>query len=293
MKLALAVMALCSATALGQASPKSKPTTTPRHNEAKCISDAANSIPSKVLNQYNNSGTDDLTRVYSDGKVDVYTDQKVIDWFIHAASYAGDFSGPLYFAFHDETMRQSLIKKIRDNRPTYFNRNMTCPDFDPRHTQDCDSGGPTRNLDFLKYIAADITFSMSGPGNVVIPPGKTMPSRLFIVGPVLYLSSPRCAGLDVFNTKTLKSIPPSEDYIEALDVANMNYSIIGQTYGGANHDEFMSLFVDNSTRIATTVLPGDYQVGETDTSLLSRAVKGAASKIVDGRRRRTDGTQTP
>jgi hypothetical protein len=293
MKFGLAVLAVCSAAALGQVSPRNKPTPAPKHNEAKCISDMVSTIPSKVLNQYNNSGTDELISVYSNGKVDVYTDQKVIDWFVHAASYSGNFSGPLYFAFRDETMRESIIEKIRNNRPTYFNRNMTCPDFDPRRTQDCDSGGPVRNLDFLKYIAADITFSTSGPGNVLLPPGATMPARLFIVGPVLYLSSPRCAGLDAFNEKTLKSIPPSEDYIEALDVANMNYSIIGQTYGGSNHDEFMALFADSSTRIATTVLPGDYQVGETDTSLLSHAVSGTVTKIIEGRRQRNQGRQSP
>ena len=47
----------------------------------------------------------------------------------------------------------------------------------------------------------------------------------------------------------------------------------------------MALFVDSSTKIAKTVLPGDYRVGEADDSLLSRSVKGVALKITEGRRK--------
>jgi len=259
----------------------------------------ASTIPARVINQYSNSGPDNLTNVYSDGKVDVYADQKVIDAYIkYPAPYSGEFSGPLYFAFRDEATRQSIIRKIRNNRPTYFNRSMTCPDFDPspggsiRNSQDCDSGGPSRNLDFLKYIAADITFSTRGPGNVLLPPGATVPSRLFIIGPALYLSSPRCADLGAFDKTVAKSIPPDEEYIDALGQATPNSTLIGETYGGSNRDELMSLFVDSSTKIATTVLPGDYQVGETDKSLLSRSVSGAAAKIIEGRRQRNQGHQS-
>jgi hypothetical protein len=251
-------------------------------------------IPARVINKYSNSGPDGLINVYSDGKVDVYADQRVIDAYIqYPAPYSGEFSGPLYFAFRDEAMRQTIINKIRNNRPTYFNRNMTCPDFYPRRNQDCDNSGPSRNLDFLKYIAADITFSTRGPGNVLLPPGATIPSRLFIIGSALYLSSPRCAGLGAFDKTVAKSIPPEEEYIDALGQAAPNSTLIGETYGGSNRDELMSLLVDSSTKIATTVLPGYYQVGETDTSLLSRAVSGAAAKIIEGRRQRNQGHQSP
>jgi hypothetical protein len=252
----------------------------------------ASAIPSRVLNQYNNSGTDNLVSLYSDAKVDVYTDQKVIDWFIQSpAPYAGEFSGPLYFAFRDEPTRQSIIKKIRNNRPESFQPNMSCTVLDPvygtpiKRNQDCANGGPSRNLDFLKYIAVDITFTTHGPGNVLLPPGASIPSRLFIIGPVLYLSSPRCVGPDSFNKVASRSVPQTEDYIDALGEANINSTLIGETYGGSNHDEFMALFVDDSTKIATTVLPGDYQVGESDGSILSRSVKGAAIKITEGRRK--------
>ena len=294
MKIGLAVLALCSATALVQALPKHKPTLAHTPSEAKCITDMGSTIPTKVLNQYSNSGPDSLTNVYSDGKVDVYVDQRIVDAYVQTSSpYSGEFSGPLYFAFRDEEMRQSIIKKIRNNRPAYFNRNMTCPDFDPRRNQDCDNGGPSRNLDFLKYITADITFSTRGPGNVLLPPGAKMPSRLFIVGSVLYLSSPRCAGLGAFDMAVAKSIPPEVEYIDALGQATPNSTLIGETYGGSNRDELMSLFVDSSTKIATTVLPGDYQVGEADTSLLSRAISSAAAKITEGRRQRNQGHQSP
>lgn len=252
----------------------------------------ASTIPARAINVYINSGPDNLAEVYSDGKVDVYTDQRVIDAYIqYPGPYSGEFSGTLYFMFRDEATRQSVIKRIRNSRPTYFNRNMTCPDFDPsagssiRHSQDCDNGGPSRNLDFLKYIAADVTFSTRGPGNVLLPPGATMPSRLFIIGTVLYLSSPRCASLGAFDKAVAKSIPPDEEYIDALGQGSPNSTLIGETYGGSNRDEFMALFVDSSTKISTTVLPGDYQVGEADESLLSRAVKGAALKITEGRRK--------
>jgi hypothetical protein len=286
MKVGSAVLALFFATALGQAPSKHTPTPASERNEAKCIAGMAKTIPAKVINEYSNSGPDSLTNVYSDGKMDVYADQRVIDAYIqNPAPYSGEFSGPLYFVFRDEATRQTIIKKIRNNRPTYFNRNMTCPDFDPRRNQDCDNGGPSRNLDFLKYIAADITFSTHGPGNVLLPPGAAMPSRLLIIGPALYLSSPRCAGLGAFDKTVAKSIPPGEEYIDALGSAVPNSTLIGETYGGSNRDEFMALFVDGSTKIATTVLPGDYQVGEADESLLSRSIKGAALKITEGRRK--------
>jgi hypothetical protein len=291
-KVGVVVLALCSATGLGQAPPKHRPTPAPEPKEAKCIAEMASTIPTRVINEYSNSAPDNMTSVYSDGKVDVYTDQRVIDAYIqYPAPYSGEFSGPLYFVFRDEAMRQSIIKRIRNSRPTYFNRNMTCPDFDSsaggsiRHNQDCDNGGPSRNLDFLKYIAADITFSTRGPGNVLLPPGATMPSRLFIIGTALYLSSPRCADLSVFDKTVAKSIPPDEEYIDALGQAAPNSTLIGETYGGSNRNEFMALFMDSSTKIATTVLPGDYQVGEADESLLSRSVKGAGLKITDGRRK--------
>ncbi len=300
MKSELALLAFCSALALGQTPQKTKPTAAPKTPDvAKCITDMASTIPTRVLNQYNNSGTDSLTNVYSDSKVDVYTDQRVIDWFIqNPAPYSGEFSGPLYFAFRDETVRQSIIKKIHDNRPASFQPNMTCTALDPvygspiKRNQDCANGGPSRNLDFLKYIAADITFTTHGPGNVLLPPGATVPSRLFIIGSALYLSSPRCSGLSAFDKAVAKSIPPDEEYIDALGQATPNSTLIGETYGGSNRDELMSLFVDSSTKIATTALPGDYQVGETDTSLLSRSISGAAAKIIEGRRQRDQGHQT-
>jgi hypothetical protein len=244
----------------------------------------ASTIPVRVINKYGNAGSDSLTKVYSDGKVDVYADQRVIDAYIQSpVPYSGEFSGPLYFVFRDEATRQNIIKKIRNSRPTYFNRNMTCPDFDPRRSQDCNSGGPLRNLDFLKYIAADITFTTHGPGNVLLPTGAAMPSRLLIIGSALYLSSPRCASLGAFDRTVARSIPPDEEYIDGLGQGSPNSTLIGETYGGSNSDEFMALFVDGSTKIATTVLPGDYQVGETDESLLSRSIKGVALKITEGR----------
>jgi hypothetical protein len=252
----------------------------------------AGTIPSKVLNKYNNSGTDNLIGVYSDGKVDVYTDQRVIDWFIqYPAPYSGEFSGPLYFAFRDKATRQSIIRKIRNNRPANFQPNMTCTVLDPangtpiKRNQDCANGGPSRNLDFLKYIAADVTFTTHGPGNVLLPPGTSMPMRLFIIGSVLYLSSPRCVGPDAFNKAASGSVPQNEDYIDALGEAGMNSTLIGETYGGSDHDEFIALFADGSSKIATTILPGDYQVGESDGSLLSLSVKGAALRITEGRRK--------
>jgi hypothetical protein len=82
------------------------------------------------------------------------------------------------------------------------------------------------------------------------------------------------------------------EYINALAQPSPNSTLIGETYGGGNRDEFMALFVDSSTRIASTVLPGDYQVGYTDNSLLSRSMKGAALKITEGRQIRSEGTQT-
>lgn len=292
MKIGLAVLAFCSAAAVGQASQDHKPTPAPQRDATKCIADLASTIPVRVLNQYNNSGSDTLTNVYSDGKVDVYTDQKVIDAYIkYSAPYSGEFSGPLYFAFRDETIRQSIIKRIRDNRPANFQPNMTCTVLDPvygtpiKRNQDCANGGPSRNLDFLKYIAVDVTFTTHGPGNVLLPPGATMPWRLFIIGSALYLSSPRCAGLGAFDKTVAKSIASDEEYIDALGQGAPNSTLIGETYGGSNRDEFMALFVDSSTKITTTVLPGDYQVGETDESLLSRSVKGAALKITEGRRK--------
>src|SRR5208337_3410064 len=138
----------CSATGLGQVSRKHEPLPASKPNNAKCIADMASGIPSRVLNHYNNSGTDNLVGLYSDAKVDVYTDQKVIDWFIQSpAPYAGEFSGPLYVAFRDEATRQSIIKKIRNNRPESFQPNMTCTVLDPEYgnptkrNQDCANGG--------------------------------------------------------------------------------------------------------------------------------------------------------
>jgi hypothetical protein len=34
-------------------------------------------------------------------------------------------------------------------------------------------------------------------------------------------------------------------------------TLIGETYGGSNRDEFMALFFDSSTKIATIILPAD------------------------------------
>jgi hypothetical protein len=82
-----------------------------------------------------------------------------------------------------------------------------------------------------------------------------------------------------------KSIPPGGEYINALD--QFNSSLIG--YGGGN--ELMSLFEDSSTKIFTTVLPGYYEVGESDTSLISRSVSGAAAKIMEARRQRNKTNQ--
>jgi len=242
---------------------------------------------------------DDLTVVYSDGKVDVYADQKVLDWYIqYPAPYSGEFSGPLYFTFRDEATRQSIIKRIRDNRPKSSQADMSCTVPDPVHggpihrSPDCSNEGPYRNLDFLKYIAVNVTFTTTGPGNILLPPGTTIPPRLFIIGPRLYLSSPRCAGLDTYHDAVDKSIPPGGEYINALD--QLNSSLIEGSYiGSGGHDEFMLLFVDSSSKIATTVLPGYYEVGEADTSLISRSVSGAAAKIVEGRRQRNRGNQTP
>ncbi len=297
MKFGLAILALCFGTALGQAPKDKKTTLTPVPNGAKCVAEMANAVPSKVLNRYTNSGMDDLTGVYSDGKVDVYTDQKVLDWYIqYPAPYSGEFSGPLYIAFRDEATRQSIIKKIRSSRPVSFLPDMSCTDLDTAHgnltmhrNQDCSNGGPSRNLDFLKYIAAEVTFTTSGPGNVLLPAGATMPPRLFIIGWTFYLSSPRCAGPDTYHNTVDKSVPPGAEYIDALD--QMNSSLIGGSYGGSNRDEFMSLFEESSTKIATTVLPGYYGVGEADTSLISRSVSGAAAKIIEGRRQKNQSNQ--
>ncbi len=285
---------LCLAAAVGQIPQKHKSNPTPKKpNATACIAEMARAIPARVINQYSNSGPDSLINVYSDDKVDVYTDQRVIDAYIGApVAYSGEFSGLLYFTFHDETMRQTIIKKISSSRPAYFNRNMACPDFDSQHPLSCNNGGPLQNPDFLKYVAADITFSIHGPGNVLLPPGATIPSRLFIIGSVLYLSSPRCAGLGAFDKAVAKSIPSDVEYINALAQPSPNSTLIGETYGGGNRDEFMALFVDSSTRIASTVLPGDYQVGDTDNSLLSRSMKGAALKITEGRQIRSERTQT-
>lgn len=287
MKIGLLVLALCSAIALGQASQKGKSLLPPKPDMAKCVANTSTTIPTKVLNQYSmngpnsspGSGPDNLINVYSDGNVDVYTDQTVINWYIHyPAPFTGEFSGPFYFVFRDEVQRQTIIKRIRNIRPEYFNRKLACPDFDPRQVQDCGSGGPPRNPDFLKYIALDITYSTHGPGNVLLPPGATMPSRLFMIGDALYLSSPRCAGLSEFDKRVARQIAPDEEYIDALSGEIPNSTLIGE-------GEFMALFGDSMPKISRTVLSGDYQVDEADDSLLSRSLKGVALKITEGRRK--------
>jgi hypothetical protein len=134
----------------------------------------------------------------------------------------------------------------------------------------------------LKYIAADITFSKRGPGNIVLPPGATMPSQLLVVGWALYLASPRCTGIGAFDNTIAKSIPSEDEYIYGLD--ERNPSLIRGTYGGSNREEFMSLFVDDPTKLETAV-PGYYRIDEAAAPLLFRSIMGAVSKITEGRQR--------
>jgi hypothetical protein len=288
MKVRLLVLASCFATTFGQAPQRNRPTPNPEQNEAMCIAIQANKVPTNVIDQYNNAGPDSLIKVYSDQRIDVYADQKVIDAYIsNPGPYSGEFAGPLYFALRDEDTRQTAIRKIRDNRPADFQPNMTCTVLDPTHgtvmrrNQDCANGGPSRNLSFLKYVAADITFTKHGPGNVLLPPGATMPAQLLIVGSVLYLASPRCAGLGAFDKMIARTIPAEDDYIN--DLEQMNSSLIGGTYGGSNRDEFMQVFVDDPSRIEKTVLPGYYQFNEADGPFLFRSIMGAVAKITEGR----------
>jgi hypothetical protein len=290
MRVLLVLMVSSFFTTLGQTPQGRKPTLDPPANAAKCIATQTSKAPTKAINQYSTAGPDSLVKVYSNGAIDVYADQKVIDSYInYPGSYSGEFAGPLYFAFRDEDARQTTIKKIRDNRPADFQPNMTCTVLDPvsgssiRRNQDCANGGPSRNLSFLKYVAADVTFSKHGPGNILLPPGATMPAQLLIVRSVLYLASPRCAGLDAFDKTVARSIPPEDEYIDGLE--QMNSSLIAETYGGSNRDEFMRVFVDAPGHVDRTALPGYYQFNETDAPFLFRSIMGAVAKITEGRQR--------
>lgn len=290
MKVLLVLLVSSFVTTLGQTPQGRKPTPDPPANAAKCIANLAAKVPAKVINQYSSAGPDSLVRVYSNGAIDVYADQAIINAYITSPGpYYGEFAGPLYFALRDEDTRQTVIKRIRDNRPIDFQPNMTCTVFDPvsgsplRRNQDCANGGPSRNLSFLKYVAADVTFTKHGPGNILLPPGATIPSQLLVVRWALYLASPRCSGLDAFDKTTAKSIPNEDEYIDGLD--QMNSSLIGSTYGGSNRDEFMLLFMDDPTKIDKTVLPGYYQINEADAPFLFRSIMGAVVKINEGRQR--------
>jgi hypothetical protein len=247
-------------------------------------------MPTKEINQYSNAGPDSLEKVYSDGRIDVYADQTVIDAYInYSGPYSGEFAGPLYFAFRDEGSRQTAIQRIRDNRPTDFQPSTTCTVLDPasggqiRRDQDCASGSPSKNLGYLEYVAADVTFTKHGPGNILLPPGATMPSQLLVLRWALYLASPHCSVLDAFDKSIARSIPSEDEYIDGLD--QMNSTLIGGTYGGSNRDEFMSVFVDDPAAIKRTVLPGYYRIDEGDASFLFRSIMGAVAKINEGRQR--------
>jgi len=288
MKVRLLVLVSCFATTFGQTPQGNRQRPNPEQSEANCIATQASKVPTNVVDQYNNAGPDRLVKVYSDQRIDVYADQKVIDAYIsYPGPYSGEFAGPLYFAWRDEAARQTAINKIRDNRPTDFQPNMTCTVLDPTHgkpvrrNQDCANGGPSRNLSFLKYVSVDITFTKHGSGNVLLPPGATMLAQLLIVRSVLYLASPRCAGLGAFDKMIARTIPTEDDYIN--DLEQMNSSLIGETYGGSNCDEFMQVFVDDPSRIEKTVLPGYYQFNEADAPFLFRSIMGAVAKITEGR----------
>jgi hypothetical protein len=110
-----------------------------------------------------------------------------------------------------------------------------------------------------------------------------MPAQLLIVRSVLYLASPRCAGLDAFDKTVARSIPTEDEYIDGLE--QMNSSLIAVTYGGSNRDEFMRVFVDAPGQVDRTVLPGYYQFNETDAPFLFRSIMGAVAKITEGRQR--------
>jgi len=110
-----------------------------------------------------------------------------------------------------------------------------------------------------------------------------MPAQLLIVRSVLYLASPRCAGPNAYDETIARSIPIEDEYINGLE--QMNSSVIAETYGGSNRDEFMRVFVDDPSRIGKTVLSGYYQFDETDAPFLFRSIRGAVATIIEERQR--------
>jgi hypothetical protein len=282
--LAFCLMLFIASTAFGQTSQRRRQTSDSKGIEANCISTMIDKVPGKVLNHYNNNGPDDLIQVFSNGKIDVYTDQTLINAYTsYPGPYSGEFAGPLYFAFRDETTRQAAITIIRDHRPANFLSAMTSSASGGRTLQDCAIIGAAGNLSYLQYIAADVVFTKHGPGNVLLPPGADMPLQLLIVSSALYLASPRCVCLGAFDKAIARSIPGEEEYIDALDQTNS--SLIVGTYGGSNRDEFMSIFVDDPRKIDRTVLPGYYQINEANATFLFRSIMGAVAKINEGRQR--------
>ncbi len=282
--LVVCLMLFIASTAFGQTPQRRRQTSNSKAIEANCFSTMIDKVPAKVINQYSNTEPDDLIQVFSNGKIDVYADQTSINACAsYPGPYSGEFAGPLYFAFRDETTRQAAITTIRDHRPADFLSAMTSSASGGRTLQDCAIIGAAGNLSYLQYIAVDVVFTKHGPGNVLLPPGADMPLQLLIVSSALYLASPRCVCLGAFDKAIARSIPAEEEYIDALN--QMNSTLIFGTYGGSNRDEFMSIFVDDPSKIYKTALPGYYQIDEATAPFLFRSIMGAVAKINEGRQR--------
>jgi len=83
-----------------------------------------------------------LIPVYSNGKIDVYVDQRSLDRAIAFRLSNGNFAAHLYFVFLDESTRQQAIANICEN----FRTSTSCPD---------------KLKQELKYVLMNVGYSVS------------------------------------------------------------------------------------------------------------------------------------
>lgn len=200
-----------------------------------------------------------LVPVYSDGKIDVYVDQRSLDEAIRFRVGNGNFSAHLYFVYRDESTRQEAIGSIctESSRPR-----KTCVD----------------KLKDLKYVLMDVGYYKTGLVGVVTPDGKPVPGPVLSVKESVYLSPTGCDAADSVLSGYRGYPGPENETIWA------SHTGIGtETYAFMNESNSprWSLLLGDLTPLKTKIGFAAIQINREPTPLLSQVLFNVSQKIAE------------
>jgi hypothetical protein len=252
-----------------------KPSASPL-NEQRCQQEIHADRP--LISFYSGSPqVQDLVEIFSDGKLDVYTDDYLMKELV-GSSVSGDFfSMHLYFVFRNEDTRQQAIQLIRQHPPLEFSNG--CGDI-------FKSKSVVGKLDWMKYVVMDVTYARNG--YTVRPTGydpKVCPGPCALIGSSTYIAPLTCTDIK-YNVYMEQSFLDKEviwhNGIDACAPANIGKERLDiHTTDSCVTCTRWSLFAGAPMEL----LPGYFavQLNTPQTDFLLKVLESARQKIKEGR----------